>query len=112
MSDRETALRDDRANRNAARRVFTARLGRIKGELTARGVGGRIADSAGEKAAKLADEGLAVARESKGVIAATGAALLLWMFRGPLGQVSQPWLERAQHAIEGWFGGLFERKDD
>lgn len=74
---------DDRTTRNAARATFDARLAQVKADLEARGVGGRIADKASGEVKAALSEGLAVAKESKGVIAGTIGALLLWFFRGP-----------------------------
>lgn len=84
MSEAERRLLDDRATRNAARAVFDGGLDQIREDLAARSIGGRIADQAtGEVKAALA-EGLAVAKESKGIVAGTVLALLAWFFRGPL----------------------------
>lgn len=84
MSEAERRLLEDRATRNAARAVFDGVLSQVKADLAARSIGGRIADQAtGETKAALA-EGLAVAKESKGIVAATVLALLAWFFRGPL----------------------------
>lgn len=80
----ESQLAADRANRQAARAVFDTRLAQVKADLEARSVGGRIADKALDETRTALDEAAAIARESKGVIAATIGALLLWAFRGPL----------------------------
>lgn len=80
----------DRANRNAARALFERRLAQVKQDLAARGIGGRIADKAKGDALAMADEALAVAKDNKGLIAATIAALAAWAFRKPLiGLVAQ-----------------------
>lgn len=84
MSDSERRFIDDRTTRNAARSLFDTRLAQIKGDLAARGIGGRLADKAKADALALAQESLAVAKESKGIIAATAGALLLWAFRNPI----------------------------
>ncbi|MCZ8172561.1 MAG: hypothetical protein O9272_12575 [Brevundimonas sp.] len=80
MSDFAT----DRANRHAARKLFEARLAQVKADLAARSIGGRVAAKVRDDARGLVDEGLAVARDNKGLVAATIAALLAWIFRAPL----------------------------
>jgi hypothetical protein len=86
-------------NRNAAHRAVRLRLAQVQEDLAARGVGGRIADRAGEAVADAAE----VANEHKAVVAGTLAALILWFLRRPL--------------VE-WLNGLWgsdddtERKDD
>lgn len=84
MADLENRIRENRSLRNSARGVFDAGVGTVKADLAARGIGGRIADHATGQAHDVAAEALAVARESKGIIAGTFAALGLWTFRKPL----------------------------
>ena len=84
MSGTEDRLREDRANRQAARALFDTNLGQVQADLKARGIGGRVADKAKEEVSEAVAQGLEIASESKGVIAATLAALALWFFRAPL----------------------------
>jgi hypothetical protein len=85
MNEAESRLAADRSTRRSARGLFDRRLGRLKDEITEHGgVGGVIRHEAERKLDEAADYGLAVARESKGVVAATLAALALWFFRRPL----------------------------
>ena len=84
MSKIEDRLHADRATRNAARGVVDAGLSQVKTDLAARGVGGRIVDKASGEVRGVADQALAVARESKGIIAGTVAALGLWLLRKPI----------------------------
>lgn len=84
MSELELRIVDDRANRDAARALFDAKLTQVRTDLAARGVGGRIADTAKHEATEAMAKGLEIAAESKGIIAGTLAALALWFFRGPL----------------------------
>lgn len=84
MSETEAQLAIDRAARAGARARLDARLAQIKGDLAARSIGGRITDKARADAVAALEQGTAVARESKGVIAGTIAALVLWAFRAPL----------------------------
>ena len=80
----ERRLAADRANRTAARGVFDTNISQVKADLAARSVGGRIADQAMAETKAALTESVAVARESKGVIAGTLGALLIWAFRAPL----------------------------
>lgn len=84
MTQAGDQLARDRAARSSARARFDARLAQVQADLAARPIGGRIADKAGEEALSAANEALAVARESKGIIAAMIAALALWFLRNPL----------------------------
>ncbi len=84
MSDPADRLAAERARRNQARGAFDTNLAQVKTDLAARGIGGRIADQAEAEVRGAVKEGLAVARESKGIIAASLAALGLWFFRVPL----------------------------
>ena len=84
MNELERQIGEDRANRNAARSLFDANLRQVRGDLAARGVGGRIADTAKKEATEAMAKGLEVAAESKGIIAGSLAALALWFFREPL----------------------------
>ena len=71
----EQRIREDRANRDAARSLFDANLKQLRADLEARGVGGRIADKAKAETTEALAQGLEIAAESKGVIAGTLAAL-------------------------------------
>jgi len=84
MSDPAEQFRADRDNRHAARGVFDAGVAQVKDDLAARGIGGRIADTAGDEAKAALGEAIEVAKDSKGIIAGTVAALALWTFRAPL----------------------------
>jgi hypothetical protein len=97
MSDRLQRLADDRAARNAARDIFNANLRNVVGDLEARGIGQRISDRAVSEVKELANISLDVAKESKGIIAGTIAAILLWLFRVP---------------IIGWAESLFDDEGD
>lgn len=74
----------DRANRKAAWALFQSRIKQVQDDLAARSIGGRLADKMTEDARDLLDEAVAVARDNKGLIAATVAALLAWAWRAPL----------------------------
>lgn len=74
----------DRANRKAAWNLFEGRLAQVKEDLAARSIKGRIVAKAKDDALAVADEAIAVAKDNKGLVAATIAALLAWIFREPL----------------------------
>lgn len=97
MSDRLERLAEDRAARNAARENFHANLKNVVGDLETRGIGQRISDRALSEVKELADKSLVVAKDSKGIIAGTLAAIMLWVFRAPL---------------IGWIGDLFADPGD
>lgn len=84
MNFSESRLAADRAKRNLAHAAFAERLEGIKDDLAARGLGARMAESVKEGTSDAIDAGLDVAKERKGLIAGTFAALLLWIFRDPL----------------------------
>lgn len=84
MNQAENRLAADRANRKAARGLFDSRLAQVKTDLAARSVPGRIKAKATDEMAKGIEQGAAIAKESKGIIAGTMAALALWFFREPL----------------------------
>jgi hypothetical protein len=84
MSEAESKLAQDRGNRRAARGLFDTRLAQVKTDLAARGVGGRIKAKAQDDAVSAIKQGVDIAKESKGIIAATAGALALWVFRAPL----------------------------
>ena len=85
MSDAERNLAADRTTRNAARGVFDAHIARLKGDVEAKGgIAGKARYEAGKRLIDAGKRGLAIAGESKGIIAGTAAALGLWLFRGAL----------------------------
>lgn len=92
MTDPTEQLRLDGARRLAARRSFETRLAMVRGDLDARGVGGRIADSVTSQVHDLADQALDIAEENRAVIGGTIAALAIWLFRNPL-------LSMIEHAL-------------
>ncbi len=84
MNSRARRLHEARAARDSARAAFDSRLDQVKDDLAARSVGGRIADKLGEEVKAALDQALDVAKESKGIIAGTVAALALWSLRNPI----------------------------
>ena len=79
-----------RAARNSARAYFDTSLEQVKSDFGARSVGSRITSKVKEDAKAAAVYALDVARDNKGVVAGTLAALVLWFFRNPIIE----WIER------------------
>lgn len=87
MSALRERLEQDLLARDAAKAIMLADLERVKADLSARGVGGRIADTISEEAAEMSEEVIALAEENKAVIGGVVAALVLWLSRGPIGRL-------------------------
>lgn len=84
MSKAEDQLAEDRGRRGSARGLFDTRLAQVKADLAARSISGRVKAKAKADAFEALDTGLDVAKESKGIIAASVAGVLVWAFRAPL----------------------------
>lgn len=100
MTEAESRLAADRANRKAARGLFDSRIAQVKADLAARSVPGRIKAKATDEVAKGIEQGVAVAKESKGIIAGTIAALALWFFRAPLLAWGKRLIAGKQYAVQ------------
>lgn len=100
MSEAESRLAEDRANRKAARGLFDSRLAQVKTDLAARGVPGRIKAKATDEMAKGIEQGVTIAKESKGIIAGTAAALALWFFREPLWALGRRLIAGEQDSVQ------------
>jgi hypothetical protein len=100
VTDAESRLADDRANRKAARGLFDSRLAQVKADLAARSVPGRIKAKATDEVAKGIEQGVTIAKESKGIIAGTAAALALWFFREPLWALGQRLIAGKQDSVQ------------
>lgn len=91
--------------RNAAHDAFQLQLTQLREDLAARGIGGRIADRAGEALSDAAE----VANENKGIIAGTLTAVAIWFLRGPIiNLVAKLWSD----GEDGDDGEEDERNDD
>jgi len=84
MSRADKDVAATRHSRRTARGIFERDLARVKNDLEARGPMGRVADSLRQEAREMGEEALEVAKESKGIIAGTIAALGLWLLRKPI----------------------------
>lgn len=86
MSALRDRLAEDKLTRDAAKAIALADYHRVKADLAARSVGGRIADTVSEEAAELSEEVIQLAEENKAVVGGVIAALVLWLARGPIGR--------------------------
>ncbi len=84
MADPADRLDSDRANRDAARSLFDARLANLRGALAERGIGGRIKDQLSSDARNGFIKAVDIAESQKGVVAGTAAALAVWFLRVPI----------------------------
>lgn len=90
MSASERQLAEDKATREAARAVLTARLARVKGALDQRSIGARIGTEALGRAKATADQTMTIASENRWAVLATATALAGWFLRKPLMQWAAP----------------------
>jgi len=81
MADLEHDLREDRALRNAAKKLVKADFAFLKGDMAAKGIGGRIADRAKDGAADIAENTADYANENR-VKVGTGIAVAALAFAG------------------------------
>ena len=81
----EQRLAEFRGLREEAWRIVRDDLSRLQSDLEDRGIGDRIKDRIGEEAHDVWDATRDIASEHKGIVAATVAALVAWLLRGPIG---------------------------
>ncbi|WP_121119200.1 hypothetical protein [Croceibacterium ferulae] len=84
MTAIDVQLTEDRALRDAAKRLFDADVALIREDLAQRGAGGRIADRAADAALDTADDALNAAREHKTMLFVVSAGVVAWFARGPI----------------------------
>ena len=84
MSAIDLQLAEDRALRDAAKRLIDADIAFIKEDLAQRGAGGRIADRAADAALDTADDALNAAREHQAILLAASVAIVAWFARRPI----------------------------
>lgn len=97
MADLEQQLREDRALRNAARRLVTSGLEHVKGDVAEKGFGARLLDRAKDGAAEIAENSADLAANNRAQVS-TGLALgalafVGWMFRDQLADAINAALE-------------------
>lgn len=73
-----------RLHRDAAKERMDAHVAKLKADYEERGIGARIAEEIGAKAAAAMDDAADIAGDSKGVIAGTIGLLALWFCRKPI----------------------------
>lgn len=88
MSDLGRQLREDRALRNAARKLFHNELAHVRHEVTPTALGERLADNVGQQIDAASDGAIDLAERHGGKFAAAGGALAagigLWLARKPI----------------------------
>lgn len=84
MTAIDLQLAEDRALRDAAKRLFDADVTFIREDLTQRSAGGRVVDRATDAALDTADDALNAAREHKTVLLVITAGIVAWFARGPI----------------------------
>ena len=101
MADLASKLRQDRTLRNAAKRLIKTDIAHVRGDVSARGIGGRAIDRMKDGAAEIADDASDYADTHRGQLGA-GIALAV------IGAVGWFFRDRLADAIYD----LFERFDD
>lgn len=89
-----------RLMREDAWTVVRADIDQLRSDLSARGIGERMKDRVAGEALEVWDHTMDVAESHKGIVAATMAALVAWLLRGPI-----------TAAVEGMFGDKDEPHD-
>ncbi|GAA4643862.1 hypothetical protein GCM10023115_18220 [Pontixanthobacter gangjinensis] len=85
MSDSlEIRFKEDRALRNASLALVKADLAYLKLDLTAKSIGGRVADRLTEGAVDVFEEATQAADDNKGVLITLIAAVGVWFARNPI----------------------------
>lgn len=88
MSKLEQQLAEDRALRDAARKVFRKELAYVREEVKPAALGERLADDVGRRIDAASDEAIEFTERHRGKIATAGGALAagigLWLARKPI----------------------------
>lgn len=100
MTDPATSLHAARALRDSLRAGVTRRAERLRHELTLPSLKARAADTASAKAQAALGEAAAIARDSKGIIAASAGALALWLLRRPLIELARRAVRHGQDGVQ------------
>ena len=109
MSDGSDPIASGRDARNSAKSAFTGHYLRLREGLAEKGIGARVADDVKGKAKAAANEAVEIARENKGVIAATVGALVIWALRKPLLDQTEKWAPRIPAAFRNMAGSIGDR---
>lgn len=100
MTAIDLQLAEDRALRDAAKRLFDADIAFIREDLAQRGAGGRIADRAVDAALDTADDGLNLAAEHKTALIAITTALVAWFARRPICRAFSALRDKAEETFQ------------
>ena len=100
MADIEQQLREDRALRNAAKRLVTSGLQNVKGDMAEKGLGARLLDRARDGAVEIAENSADLAADNRAQVG-TGLALgalafVGWVFRDRLADAINAALEELE----------------
>jgi len=101
--------------RDSARAALTGRYLKLREGLAEKGIGARLVDDAKGKAKAAANEAVEIAKENKGIVAATLGALVVWALRKPLLDQAEKWGPRIPAAfrdLTSRIGDRFFGKDD
>ncbi|TCM21992.1 hypothetical protein EDF56_101669 [Novosphingobium sp. PhB165] len=101
MASLAARLAEHRAVRDEAKATFDAHYAALKADMEERGIAGRLADEAIDKALDVLDEAVAVVETHPAVVGGTFTALVLWILRNPI----IAW-------ITDIFGALSNRRSD
>lgn len=81
MTEAERRLAEDRATRHAAQSNLKSGVAQVKRDLSARSVPGRVVDTIKGRTTEVLADGIEIAAESKGIVAAVAGGIGLWLFR-------------------------------
>lgn len=100
MADLEQQLREDRALRNAAKRLVTSSISHVKDDMAQKGLAARLLDRAKDGAAEIAENSVDLAAKNRAQVG-TGIAFGLlafvgWMFRDNIADAINALLEAEQ----------------
>jgi len=84
MTAIDLQLAEDRALRDAAKRLFDADVAFIREDLAQRSAGGRVADRAVDAVLDTADDGLNLANEHRTALIVITTAIAAWFARRPI----------------------------
>jgi len=96
MKKADPTLVERRAALKRARAEFRHRLGRAKVDLAPAELRRRVVAEAQRTALSAAHQAVEIASDSRGVVAATGAALVMWVARKPIFAGANALLDRFQ----------------
>lgn len=99
----------EREARDSALAAFTGRYVRLRKGLAEKSIGARVADDVKGKAKAAVGEAVEIAKENKGVVAATLGALVVWVFRKPILDQAQKWAPRIPAAFRNLASSIGDR---